>query len=96
VVAFNSTGLKDIVDHQLNGYLAKPYEIEDLAKGINWVLTDPSRHYQLKRHAREKAEQAFPLELQARRYLSLFNEICAEVSEKHQIYAIPSFESLEP
>lgn len=96
VVAFNSTGLKDIVDHQLNGYLAKPYEIEDLAKGINWVLTDPSRHYQLKRHAREKAEQAFPLELQARRYLSLFNEICAEVSEKHQIYGIPSFESLEP
>ncbi|NER81123.1 MAG: glycosyltransferase, partial [Leptolyngbya sp. SIO1D8] len=26
VVAFNATGLKDIVDHHLNGYLASPYE----------------------------------------------------------------------
>jgi glycosyltransferase involved in cell wall biosynthesis len=38
VVAFDVTGLKDIVDRQQNGYLAKPYETEDLARGIAWVL----------------------------------------------------------
>lgn len=75
VVAFNATGLKDIVDHQQNGYLANPFEIEDLAKGIAWVLEDRVRHQKLCDRAREKAEREFALELQARRYLSLYNEL---------------------
>ncbi|MBW4601123.1 MAG: glycosyltransferase family 4 protein [Calothrix sp. FI2-JRJ7] len=75
VVAFNSTGLKDIVDHQENGYLAKPYEVEDFAKGIYWVLEDKDRLEKLGFYAREKAEREFTLELQARRYYSLFQEI---------------------
>jgi len=75
VVAFNATGLKDIVDHQQNGYLAKPFEVEDLAQGIAWVLENKERHQKLKYYAREKAEKAFPLELQAYQYESLYSEI---------------------
>ena len=75
VVAFNATGLKDIVDHQLNGYLAHPYEVEDLARGIAWVLEDGKRHKTLGSQAREKAEGVFALELQAQRYVALFEEI---------------------
>ncbi|BDA71918.1 glycosyl transferase, group 1 [Rivularia sp. IAM M-261] len=75
VVAFNSTGLKDIVDHQENGYLAKPYEVEDFAKGIYWILEDKGRLEKLGFYAREKVEREFTLELQARRYYSLFQEI---------------------
>lgn len=75
VVAFNATGLKDIVEHQQNGYLAKPFEPEDLAQGIAYVLEDKERHQKLCDRAREKAEKEFTLELQAWRYLSLFNEI---------------------
>lgn len=77
VVAFNATGLKDIVDHQQNGYLAEPYEIDDLARGISWVLENEERHQKLRYYAREKAEKAFSLETQARDYLSLYNEILA-------------------
>lgn len=75
VVAFDATGLKDIVEHQQNGYLAKPFEPEDLAQGIAYVLEDKERHQKLCDRAREKAEKEFTLELQAWRYLSLFNEI---------------------
>ena len=75
VVAFNATGLKDIVDHQQNGYLAKPYEVEDFAKGITWILENEQRLQKLSFYAREKAEQEFTLELQARRYSALFEEI---------------------
>ena len=75
VVAFNATGLTDIVDHQQNGYLAKPFEVEDLAQGIVWVLENKERHEKLRMFAREKAEREFTLELQARRYLSLFTKI---------------------
>lgn len=75
VVAFNATGLPDIVEHQQNGYLARPFEIEDLAQGIAWVLEDKERHQKLCDRAREKAEQEFTLELQAPRYLSLYEDI---------------------
>lgn len=75
VVAFNATGLKDIVDPYENGYLAQAYDVEDLAKGIVWVLEDRQRYQKLRFSARKKAEQAFALELQANRYLSLFTEI---------------------
>lgn len=75
VVAFKATGLKDIIDHQQNGYLAKPYEKEDLANGIAWVLEQDS--LLLRQNARQKAIRAFALDIQARRYLSLYNEILA-------------------
>jgi glycosyltransferase involved in cell wall biosynthesis len=77
-VAFNATGLMDIIDHQQNGYLAAPFAVQDLARGIAWVLEDGERHQQLCQDARQKAEQEFSLELQAKRYLSLFNEILHE------------------
>jgi len=75
VVAFDVTGLKDIVDRQQNGYLAKPYETEDLARGIAWVLEDPDRHQKLCRSARLKVEEKFTLQVQARAYKNLYEEI---------------------
>ena len=75
VVAFDVTGLKDIVDRQQNGYLAKPYETEDLARGIAWVLEDPERHQKLCRSARLKVEEKFTLQVQARAYKNLYEEI---------------------
>ena len=59
VVAFDATGLKDIVDHQQTGYLAAPFEVDDLAKGIAWVLEDKERHQKLQFHARRKSLREF-------------------------------------
>jgi len=55
--------------------LVCPFDIEDLADGIAWVLGNEERHQKLCIQAREKAEREFALEIQARRYLSLYNEI---------------------
>ena len=74
-VAFNIGGLPDMIDHCSNGYLAKPYETEDLARGIAWVLEDPDRHQKLCRSARLKVEEKFTLQLQARAYKNLYEEI---------------------
>ena len=38
VVAFDACGIPDIIKHEHNGYLAKPFEVEDLAQGIVQVL----------------------------------------------------------
>jgi len=75
VVAFSNSGLRDIVDHQQNGYLAQPFVIEDLAKGIMWVLEDQERHQKLQYHARAKSLNEFAAEVQARRYLSLYEDL---------------------
>lgn len=74
-VAFKIGGLPDMIEHEKNGYLAKPYEIEDLARGIAWVLEDEDRHKKLCTAAREKATKEYSLELQASRYLSVFKEL---------------------
>ena len=42
-MAFNATGLKDIVADRKTGYLADPFSSESLAKGICWVLDNKER-----------------------------------------------------
>jgi glycosyltransferase involved in cell wall biosynthesis len=81
VVAFDVTGLKDFVSHQQNGYLAHPYEVEDLIKGITWVLEDDERLHKLGIAARNKAEQELSLEIYAHRHLSIYTEV-SEASRK--------------
>jgi glycosyltransferase involved in cell wall biosynthesis len=39
VVAFDTGGLPDIIEHQRTGYLAEPFEAESLAQGIIWALS---------------------------------------------------------
>ena len=76
VVAFDGTGLADIVDHHQNGYLATPFESGDLARGIQWLLeNDADRRMKICSNARQKVEQEFTLEIQGRRYLKLYSDI---------------------
>jgi glycosyltransferase involved in cell wall biosynthesis len=78
VVAFGATGLLDVVDHQQNGYLAQPYDVEDLARGIAWVIGDPARQARLSSKARSKVEAEFSMEKVARRYITLYRELLAD------------------
>lgn len=64
--------------HQQDGYLARPFEVDDLAGGISWVLADGDRHRRLCRAARDRAEREFSLEQQAKRYAAVFERVAAE------------------
>ena len=72
--AFKIGGMPEIIEHYSNGYLAQPFEAEDLAKGIVWILENKERHQKLGDRAREKAEHEFSLELQAQRYEALYTQ----------------------
>ena len=74
-VCFATTGLRDAILHEQDGYLARPFATEDLAKGIAWILEDDERHKRLGDAARSRAKREFGQELQASRYVSLFSEI---------------------
>jgi glycosyltransferase involved in cell wall biosynthesis len=69
VVCFNATG-----PNKINGYKASPYVAEDLAAGIDWVLTDDKRHKDLCIKAREKAVACFDIKKVAGQYAELYGE----------------------
>lgn len=77
-VAFKIGGMPDLIEHQENGYLAHPFEVEDLARGIIWLLEDTERYNQLCIRARQKVVKEFTLELQAQKYLELYCEILSK------------------
>jgi glycosyltransferase involved in cell wall biosynthesis len=74
VVCFDATGPRDIVDHRENGYRARPYEPEDLAAGIRWVLNAPG-YEKLCRRARDKVLEHFDVPVIARQYGELYREL---------------------
>lgn len=73
-VAFDVGGLPDLIEHQVNGYLAKSLDTDDLARGIAWVLENPGRHTALSAAARESTARFEPQTV-ARQYLALYQGI---------------------
>ena len=71
VVAFDTSGLRDIVKHKVNGYLAKPFDSMDLAKGIQWVL-DSKSYDLLATNSREIATKNFDSNVVAQQYIKLY------------------------
>ena len=74
VVAFNIGGNPDMIDHQKNGYLAKPYDTKDLAEGIKWILNYPYPD-ELRNNARQKVLENFEMTMVAEQYKSLYEGI---------------------
>jgi glycosyltransferase involved in cell wall biosynthesis len=72
VVAFNATGMPDMISHQMNGYLAQAYDSDDLAAGIQWVLQDTERIAQLSTSARQTALEKFDERNAVQAYLKLY------------------------
>ena len=83
-VGFAVGGMPEIVDDGVNGRLARPADVDDLATSIAWVLDDEERRRALAAAARRKAEQAFDLRVAARRYADLYREVaCADGRGSH-------------
>lgn len=76
VVAFGTSGLLDIVDHKVNGYLASPYDTSDLARGIEWVLGNPN-YSDLSKNAREKVLRYFDSKIVSNAFVSLYQSVLA-------------------
>jgi len=76
VVGFEVGGNSDLIEHQVNGYLAQPFDVGGLAKGIDWVLNAES-YTQLCANAREKVLTTFDSQSVAEQYIALYKNICS-------------------
>lgn len=81
-VAFDIGGMPDIIDHKVNGYLAKPFDTTDLAAGIDWVISDDKRHKYLRIKARDKAVGCFDIVKTAKKYASLYEDVITAKKRK--------------
>jgi glycosyltransferase involved in cell wall biosynthesis len=72
--AFAINGVPDMIEHQKNGWLARPFDTADLAEGIRW-LTKHTQHNELRRAAREKAVAEYSLSVMSQRYMALYEDI---------------------
>jgi glycosyltransferase involved in cell wall biosynthesis len=74
-VAFNGSGISEMVIHKQTGYLAIPSDAADLAAGIAWVLNSDGLRRELSCNARSRVEDNFTSEKTAGRYVALYEEI---------------------
>lgn len=84
VAAFANTGMTDIVDHKVNGYLAEDLSAEDLADGIAWCLERAAEGDSLSLKAREKVMRCFDIREIASRHIELYQNLirrCAPVAD---------------
>ena len=75
VVAFAHGGPADIVAHGETGYLARPFDANDLAAGIAWCLATTARPAELGLRARARVERLYDIDVVAARYADLYARI---------------------
>jgi glycosyltransferase involved in cell wall biosynthesis len=80
VIAFDTGGLPDIVQHQTTGWLARAFDAIDLAEGIRWTLSNDERRAELGRRAREAACRRFSPATVADQYVHLYEQVLREQS----------------
>jgi glycosyltransferase involved in cell wall biosynthesis len=75
-VALDIGGMSDMVEHQINGYLAIQSDPDSLAQGIAWVLRSVDEEdHNLRQNARQTANERFSMNQQANSYLQLYENI---------------------
>lgn len=73
VVCFRTPGLKSIVDHKKTGYLANPFDTDDFASGIEFVLDENRKKY-LSLEARKTAVDCFSFNTVSRQHNEVYNK----------------------
>jgi glycosyltransferase involved in cell wall biosynthesis len=74
VVAFNTGGIPDMVEHRQNGYLAEFKSSADFATGIHYILNSENKA-ELALNARKKVLDTFTNEIVAAKYINLYQTI---------------------
>lgn len=72
VIAFEETGVCDIITHKHNGYIAKYKDIPDLINGLKWLL---SLNKEVSDLCRAEVLKEYTLDAQSKRYISIYSKI---------------------
>jgi glycosyltransferase involved in cell wall biosynthesis len=76
VVGFDTGGIPDMVIPKETGLLAPLGDMRELAQCIMWMMEHDEERRTMGLCARSFVEREYPLDLQARRYMELYQDIC--------------------
>lgn len=74
-VAWAIGGMPDIIRHEESGYLARPFDLDDLVHGMRMLVDNPEVAAAWGEQARRRAVMEFDAKLQAERYTALYREL---------------------
>ncbi|MEF8708974.1 MAG: glycosyltransferase [Candidatus Accumulibacter propinquus] len=80
VVAFNTCGLPDAVEHLSTGYLAQPFDATDLAYGIRWILADAERSARISEAARLRSKQLWAADVVIPQHIGAYRQAIHDFS----------------
>lgn len=72
VVAFDTGGISDMVEHKKNGYIAKRRNTDDLLRGLFWVLENNHGNV-LGNNGVKKVQDEYDSKVVAERHIALYN-----------------------
>ncbi len=79
VVTCNTDALPEVVPHKKVGYVAIPDDVEDLQRGIEYVLNLPKEEYErMSIFGREWVSNNFSLEKMCKEYMALYARVLGE------------------
>lgn len=77
VVAFNTGGISDMVEHKINGYIVEKRNAEDLLRGLLWVLENNYDNI-LGVNGVRKVQAEFDSKVVAEKHIALYSSLIAE------------------
>lgn len=75
VVAFDNSGIKDVVKHMVNGYLARAYDTTDFANGVELILNNDQLAESFSHNGRQFALSNLDQVIIASKYKDLYTRI---------------------
>ena len=75
VLTFDTSGLRDIVEHGVTGFRARCFDIAELFGYLDLLLRDDTRRLAFGRAARERAQRLFGPGDMARRHIALYDRV---------------------
>lgn len=74
-IAFDNSGLTEIVKDQKTGWLVKAFDVEALANAIKALLVDDVKREAMAKAARTRVETEFSADVVAQKYISLYESV---------------------
>ena len=75
VVAFNTNGIKDLINHKIDGYLAKPFDTNSLKEGIEWTINELNLTNKLSDNSLKKSNNKWNSNVIRQKYINLYQKI---------------------
>jgi glycosyltransferase involved in cell wall biosynthesis len=73
-ISTDVSGIPELIDHQQNGMVVEPKNIDELAEAVSTILSDPEKQRQFGEAGREKVKQEFNVEHEAAKLESVFKK----------------------